>query len=640
SSHLRLHSCITFLSFLMAYYEDRRYARDRRPASGYAADYYDDHPRGYSRYERETYPRATNDSVEEIQREYPPGSDYVYERGYDSRRSRRPVYENIRRSSSVSGYDPYYSRPRQSRNYDDRRPRRSRYDSASSTSPSPSRNRRRKSLGETALGAFGLGAAASSSRRSDRDRDPRGRRRSSSRHGGRSSYSSSRSRSRSRDRGARSGRNRQRSEQRMQQAARAALTAGAVEAFRSRKEPGAWTGDKGKRILTAAVTAAGTDGLVDKDPKKHGTRHVIESTLAGLATSHFVNGGRSQSRGRGSNGRSRSSGGALKDLAATGALAAAGKEIFDRVSRSRSRPRGRGSDDSDDDRRGSKKRSKSVSDYINKGMAALGIGEEGKERERSRDRGDRDYDRRGERRSRRDPRYDEYSDSDAESDYRSRASRDRRGKGSRDVGSYRSVNGRNSNPQAPTSAPRGAYGTRARSADEGCDCSESDSDLGDSSDEKKKSKKLKRDMLLTSGLATVATIHAAHGVYGGVQKRKVRMKELEEGKITAEEARKRRMKANTMDAFAVGLAALGIKGAYGEWKEVNEKRKENSHFKHECAERAVKREQRRSRSQGHGPGRNRWPDEIEYPDSPAHNGVSYHDGNPYGATSDAPQIAY
>jgi len=106
----------------MAYYEDRRhYPRDRRRASSYAADYYDNHPANHSRYERDVYPRASNDSVEEIQRDYPPGSDYAYERGFNSRRSQRPVYENMRRSSSVSGYDPYYSRPRRSKNYDDRR---------------------------------------------------------------------------------------------------------------------------------------------------------------------------------------------------------------------------------------------------------------------------------------------------------------------------------------------------------------------------------------------------------------------------------------------------------------------------------------------------------------------------------------
>lgn len=116
----------------MSYYDDRRYRapRDRaRPAGGYAADYFDDHPRGrYARPERDAYPYKGDDgSIEEIPRDFPPGRDYVYERGYDSRRARRPVYENVRRASSVSG-DPYYdsgyhrrSRPQRSKRYDDRR---------------------------------------------------------------------------------------------------------------------------------------------------------------------------------------------------------------------------------------------------------------------------------------------------------------------------------------------------------------------------------------------------------------------------------------------------------------------------------------------------------------------------------------
>ncbi|KAJ5714102.1 uncharacterized protein N7483_011283 [Penicillium malachiteum] len=385
----------------MAYYDERRYRapRDRaaRPVSSYAPEYYDE-PR-YARYDRDVYPE---DSVEEIQREYPPGDPYGYERGYDSRRSRRPVYENVRRSSSVSGYDPYYdggysrSRPHASR-YDDRRKlslylfyvdcfvynftfntistllvrffemlltevgSRRKYDSPS-PSPSPPRQRRRKSFSEKAMSAIGLGS--SSKYDSDRGRD-----RSSSRRRRYDSYSRSRSRDRD-DKGQRSSR----SEQRLAQAARAALTAGAVEAFRARKDPGEWTGEKGKRVLTAAVTAAGTDGLVDRDPRKHGKRHVLESTLAGLAASHFMNGGRSSSQGRnGRSGRGRSASGGLKELAATGVLAAAGKEIYDRISRSRSRPRGRADSDSEDDRRGSKKRSKSVSEYITKGISALGL---------------------------------------------------------------------------------------------------------------------------------------------------------------------------------------------------------------------------------------------------------------------------
>lgn len=162
------------------------------------------------------------------------------------------------------------------------------------------------------------------------------------------------------------------------------------------------------------------------------------------------------------------------------------------------------------------------------------------------------------------------------------------------------------------------------------------------SDEKKKRKKMKRDMMITSGLATVATIHAAHGLYGGVQKRKERMKQLEEGEITPQEARKRRIKANTMDAVSIGLAALGIKGAYGEWKEVNEKRKETSNFQHECSERKVRRQMRARRARSHGPTtRHRWPDEIEYAPSNESwhhlHGHSDHDGYPHGAT---PQISY
>lgn len=345
-----------------------------------------------------------------------------------------------------------------------------------------------------------------------------------------------------------------------------------------------------------------------------------------------MNGGRSQSRGR--HGRDRSSSG-FKNVAATGALAAAGKEAYDRFSRSRSRHRGRAAsaDSYDDEERESKRRSKSVSEYISRGMAALGLGEEGEER--GRDRGDRD-DRYGGRRHRREPRYDEYSDSDADSDYDSRDTR--HGRGSREVGSsHLASNGRNPTPHAPTSAPRGENGTPRPS--------ECDSDLGDSSDEQRKRKKMKRDMLLTSGLATVATVHAAHGLYNGVQKRKKRMKQLEEGEITPEEARKARIKANTMDAVSVGLAALGVKGAYMEWKEVDEKRKETKHFQEVCERRAMQRELRRSKSQG-ALGRrraHRWPDEIESNDSVGngfgYGGVSYHDGNADGLL-EAPQISY
>jgi hypothetical protein len=113
------------------YYDDRNYTpRDRRaPRPMSYADPYDE-PRGYSsRHERAVYPRrGSDDSIEEVQRDFPPGEEYAYERGgYTSRRPRRPVYERVRRASSVGASDPYSdaayyrSRPRRTRDNDDRR---------------------------------------------------------------------------------------------------------------------------------------------------------------------------------------------------------------------------------------------------------------------------------------------------------------------------------------------------------------------------------------------------------------------------------------------------------------------------------------------------------------------------------------
>lgn len=493
--------------------------------------------------------------------------------------------------------------------------------SSPSTDRSPPRRHRRKSFSDQALGALGLGGASDSHRG-----------RSRSRHHGSHSYSES-------PRGRKS-----KSEQQMTQAVRAALMAGAVEAFRVRKEPGEWSGDKGKRILTAAITSGAADGLVDRDPNKHGKRHVIESTLAGLATNHFVNGSRSGSRhrgGSGDHGRSSSHGGSgLKNLAATGALAAAGKEAYDRF---RSRSRGRSRSSSRDSRgdsshhRGSKKRSKSVTDYINKGLASLGL-EEGGEKSRHRrsardDHSDderdspRRYDDRR-RRHRRRARSPDYSDDDRDSDY-SPPRYSRRGRDSRDVGHH--------NPPMQSTKSR-AEGEEGRDWTD--NSSNDDSDLGDSSDEKGRRKKLRRGTVLATGLASVATIHAAHSVYSGVEKRRKRTKQLEEGKITPEEARKRRLRANLGDAASVGIAALGIRSAVEEWKEVEEKRKESSNFQRQCQERAEKRHRRRAKSLNAPLSRTtRFPDEIEESDGRRFSGSQYHDGL-HGGEAAMQRIAY
>jgi hypothetical protein len=89
-----------------------------------------------------------------------------------------------------------------------------------------------------------------------------------------------------------------------------------------------------------------------------------------------------------------------------------------------------------------------------------------------------------------------------------------------------------------------------------------------------------------------------------------------EGKITPEEARKRKSKNMLQDAAAVGIAALGIKSAFSEWKEVNESR----HEKHELAARRRKKAKAKKRReqemrQGYnnfGPGANYYQGAPQY----------------------------
>ena len=449
--------------------------------------------------------------------------------------------------------------------------RRRDYSSSSSDSPAP---RRRKSLGEQALAALGVGglagAAASGGHKRDRSRDRDRGGRDRSRGGRRRRHSSSSSRSHSRSKSVDQ-------QAKIQQAVKAAFLAGATEAFRSRKEPGGWAGAKGKRVLTAAIGAGGIDGLVngDKDPEKKGTRHTIEAVIGGLAGNRLINGGRDKSRDRGGSGRhsdKESGGGGLEKLLGAGAAAAAGKAFLDRA-RSKSRDRGRKdySSDSDDSRgppRGSKKRSKSVTDYARQGMAALGIG------------ADQKKDSHGSRRGH-----------GGDDDYYSKGSREPRLRG----GGGEGGNGvRNS---SSSSAGRSFSSSG----------SDADSDMSDSSEDERKSKKMRGKEFLTAGLASVATIHAAHSVYQSMHARNVRHKEVLEGKISSAEARKKKNKARLQDAASIGIAALGIKGAIGEWKEMKEQREEHHQFELERQERHEKRlrklEDRLNGNQPHQPDR-------------------------------------
>lgn len=468
-----------------------------------------------------------------------------------------------------------------------------------------------------------------SSERSKRSRSRAGRRRSSS----------DRSRTRSKSRGP--------NKAQVSQALKAAVLAGAGEAFRARGDKGGWGGDKGKRILTAALAAGGVDGLISnkRDPDHHQKRDIVGSALAGLAANRVINGARSKSRGREGSpdkrGRSESRG--IRDVAAGGVVAAAAKKVYDSVrSRSRGRARSRSSSfDSRDSRNPPKRsRSQSVAGYAAKGLAALGL----------KDAADKvDPVRRQSKHN-----YDDY--------YDDRSSRNG-GYGYNDSGNVGTIQSHQHNqpyggPQRSMSMPRGGppgYALDFGPRHTGDPDTDSDSDLGSSTDDEKQHKKSRKKLLLTGGLATVATIHAAHSVYGSMEKREARRRLVREGDISQEQAKKEKNKNRMQDVASIGIAALGLKGAYSELQETRETSKQISEEKEKRKRHAEKREARRRKASmvsangyadsgftGSMPNLSTLPPEPYYSTpnyaQPYSTGGSfvYSDDNPYGALTQQP----
>ncbi|KAJ6445598.1 HLH transcription factor (GlcD gamma) [Purpureocillium lavendulum] len=476
-----------------------------------------------------------------------------------------------------------------------------------------------KNFLESAIAATGLGAAVKTltGGGDDKRSDTRSRR---------GSPAGSRAGSRSRSRGP--GANK------IQKAAMASLLAGATEAFRVAKEPGGWKGEKTKRILTAAAGAATVDAA---QSDSHGKLGLAESVIGGLVGNRLINGskkdieedkltGRSRSRSRA---RSQSGGGGGTGLAAlaTAGLGALGaKKVLDH-SRSRSRGRDYDSRSPSPDRHRQRSRSRSVVDKARNSLAKLGIGGgavAAADDHRRRDQDDFD-DRGSSRRSRR------YSDDMYDDD---------RGYGRSRGGDYESERSHRSG-RRDSSRRRG--GSRSGYG--------SESDLGDSDEDEKRHKKMRGKQILTTGLATVATIHAAHGVYQSMEKRRARQKAVKEGRLSPAEAKKLKTKAIMQDAASVGIAALGIKGAIGEMKEAKEMTDECKEFKEEKARRHERREIRRQQGRSLRDGHDRRADSLpagprsryggyesdEYDDY----GPRYYDDNPYGTGRlPAPPMGY
>jgi hypothetical protein len=496
---------------------------------------------------------------------------------------------------------------------------------ASDDEDDPREKKGNKSFIENALAATGLGAAVKSlTGGKDKDDDSKSRGGSPSRAGPAGGAAN-----------------------KVQKAAMASLLAGATEAFRVAKEPGGWKGEKTKRILTAAAGAASVDAAQGSD---HGKLGMAESVIGGLVGTRLIRGskndieedkktGRSRSRSRA---RSEGGGGTgLAALATAGLGALGAKKAYDHHrSKSRGRSDSRGSGSRSPSRRRS--RSRSVVDKARDGLAKLGIGggalaltnKDDDDRRRTQDDfDDRDRSRSRDRGSRRSRRYsDDYDD-----DYRPRRSdRDR---------DYYDEDDRRSTRGSRRDRSHGRGGRSEYAAD---------SDLGDSSEDEKRAKKMRGKQIITTGLAAVATIHAAHNVYQSMEKRQARAKAVREGRLSEEEAQKLKRKAMLQDAASVGIAALGIKGAVDEMKEVKEISHERKEFHKEKAQRHAKREEHRqlllrsrpeqmpegwsapaSRSRERSRrqrGSEYDDDDGFYSDSRA-NGPRYFDGNPYRAAT-------
>ena len=100
--------------------------------------------------------------------------------------------------------------------------------------------------------------------------------------------------------------------------------------------------------------------------------------------------------------------------------------------------------------------------------------------------------------------------------------------------------------------------------------SSSDSSLCSSTEDEKNVKKMQRKKWITGTFATVATIHAATKVYSSIEAHDKRIQDVALGKMSPEDAHKKQKTARWQDAAAIGIAALGIRGAISEWHEVNE----------------------------------------------------------------------
>lgn len=158
----------------------------------------------------------------------------------------------------------------------------------------------------------------------------------------------------------------------------------------------------------------------------------------------------------------------------------------------------------------------------------------------------------------------------------------RQGRYRRDAGGYGSDSEGSVPPRGRRARARSIV-DRWRDRSSSSSSSSSSSQLGSSSDEEHEMRKMRRKKWLAAGFATVATVHAGSKIYNNVQAHDKRVIAVAKGELSPEDAQKQARKSRWQDAAAIGLAALGIKGAIGEWKEMAEEHEKHRELieKHE-----------------------------------------------------------
>jgi hypothetical protein len=129
-------------------------------------------------------------------------------------------------------------------------------------------------------------------------------------------------------------------------------------------------------------------------------------------------------------------------------------------------------------------------------------------------------------------------------------------------GSSESLNDYNRSREAEPAATGGATGAG------NANTSNSTTDL------ETRYKQAKKNEIINTAFTTLATMNAMRGMYTSYSASKKRHALIQEGKINAEEAEKLKRKNLMQDAAAVGIAALSLNSAYGEWKGMQQIRKE------------------------------------------------------------------